>query len=64
MTLDRVRVAFELHPFDAEDLAQFLKRLCWEDVERRMTGKEETHGALEGVRVVQGALARAGFNPR
>lgn len=53
-----------LNPFQAQALAQFLKRLCWEDVERRTVDKDECHEVFEATRSLQDALAREGFNPR
>lgn len=57
-------IAFEVTEDQAWALAQFLKRVCWEDVQTRTVGKRECRLAIEGMEEVRTALRRMGINPR
>ena len=64
MTLKTVRITVELTPFQAEELAQFLKRVTWNEVRQNATGDDEADQMIQALGHVQGALAEVGYAPR
>ena len=61
------KVVLELPPEQGHALAQFVKRLGFDDCERlasRYDGGEERDLMLAGIDKLQRALAEAGFAPR
>jgi len=61
------RIVLDLPPDEARALAQFVKRLGYDDAERlssRYDGGEERDKMLAGIDKLQAALREAGFNPR
>jgi hypothetical protein len=61
------KVILELPADEARALAQFVKRLGYDDAERlssRYDGGEERDAMLSGIDKLQRALAEAGFAPR
>ena len=65
-TNESVRLTVNLTQQQAWDLAQFLKRTAFSDVLRTTVGndEEEAYAMLEGIRVIERALAEAGVAPR
>lgn len=45
-------------------MALFLKRLTFDDIERRAVDKNETYAMRTAIEQLQGQLALAGFSPR
>lgn len=59
-----VQLNLELTDQQAWDLAQFLKRVTFEDVRRRAVSEQDTYDMLAAMSVVRKALAEVGYEPR
>jgi hypothetical protein len=64
METTKIRLSFELTEDQAKDLAQFLKRVSFDDVRRRLNSDDEAYNAINSLANIREALATAGFNPR
>jgi hypothetical protein len=61
------KIVLHLPPEEAEALAQFVKRLGYDDADRlssRYDGGQERDAMLAGIDKLQRALREAGFAPR
>lgn len=59
-----LEVPISLSPDQAWDLAQFVKRLTWNDIQRCAVDKAETNRMRDAIEILQQALADAGISPR
>jgi hypothetical protein len=64
METTKIRLSLELTEDQATDLAQFLKRVQFNDIRSRLKSDDETYTAINAIGSIQEALATAGFNPR
>ena len=62
--LKTVKVKFELGDDEAWAMAQFVKRLCWDDVRRCAVDEQETRTMICALALVRAGLADAGYAPR
>ena len=59
-----VKITVELTPFQAEELAQFLKRVTWSQIRENAIGDDEADQMIQAMGHIQGALAEVGYAPR
>lgn len=57
-------ITVELTGWQAEELAQFVKRVSWSEVRQNATGDDEADQMIEALEQVRKALAEAGYAPR
>lgn len=59
-----VSICIDLSEQEAEDYAQFLKRVGFADYEGNAVDKDEAYRMLHAGEKIRKALAEAGFSPR
>lgn len=59
-----VTVTTELTQSQALELAQFVKRLTWSEIQACAVDEDETYEMRDAVNLLQKSLAEAGFSPR
>lgn len=64
MEKEKVAINLELSPQEALALAQFVKRTGWTDAREKATSDDEAYLMMDGLNVLQRALAEAGYSPR
>jgi len=64
MTQKMVTFTVELTSFQAEALAQFVKRVTWSEIRQNATGDDEADEMQISLMLVQTALREAGYAPR
>ena len=64
MTTHTVKLVAELSAYQAEALAQFLKRAGWSEFRTCAVDDDEAYAIRDAVDQVARALAEAGFAPR
>lgn len=64
MAKKNVTVTFEADPIIALALAQFVKRIGWDEIEVNAQDKHEAYQIKDGIYIIQNALAEAGYSPR
>lgn len=57
-------ITVELTEWQAEELAQFVKRVTWSEVRQNATGDDEADQMIQALGQVQKSLAEAGYAPR
>ncbi|MEL5366326.1 MULTISPECIES: DUF7706 family protein [Serratia] len=57
-------VTTELTQSQALELAQFVKRLTWSEIQACAVDEDETYEMRDAVNLLQKSLAEAGFSPR
>jgi hypothetical protein len=60
----KVQVSFELPGNQALALAQFVKRVGWNEIRINAASEDETYQMRDAIEQLQRALAEAGFAPR
>jgi hypothetical protein len=61
---ERVRITCNLTDDQAWQLAQFVKRIGFNDVRANATNDDEAYHMLDAIDQLQRALAAEGYNPR
>lgn len=64
MTQKTEQITVELTIFQAEELAQFVKRVTWSQVRQNATGDDEADQMIQALGLIQKALAEVGYAPR
>jgi len=64
MTQKTEQITVELTIFQAEELAQFVKRVTWSEVRQNATGDDEADQMIQALGQIQKALAEVGYAPR
>lgn len=62
--MNEINVPLELTAQEAEALAQFFKRVGWQEMRQNAVDDDEAYGVRDAIYRVQKALADVGFNPR
>jgi hypothetical protein len=62
--MKNVEIRVVLTDEQAWEFAQFLKRVCFSDCERRATSEAEAYLMLEAGELIRQALAEQGYAPR
>lgn len=62
--METIKIDIELTEEKAGALAQFLKRITWEEMRRCAVSDDDAYTMREALGTVQDAVNRAGFNPR
>ena len=64
MNEEFVTITLQMTPDRAEAMAQFVKRLTWNEMRQCAVNDDETYIIREGISLLQQELAEKGFNPR
>ena len=59
-----VQITVELTPFQAEELAQFIKRVSWNEIRQNASGDDEADQMRQALLLVERALKEVGYAPR
>ena len=59
-----IKVEAEMTEQQATALAQFSKRVTWQDIRTNVVDDNETSVMLEAIKIIQDGLSEAGFSPR
>lgn len=60
----QITIDAELTDKEAWALAQFLKRISWDEVRRNAVSDDDAHVMLDALGKVRNGVNRAGFDPR
>lgn len=63
-TMKTIKIDIELTEDKAWALAQYLKRLCWEQIRQNAVSDDDAYTMRDALGTVQDAVNRAGANPR
>jgi hypothetical protein len=59
-----IAVDFVLSEAEAQALAQFVKRVGWQEIRQNAQNEDEAYLIKSGIAAVQSGLNRAGYSPR
>jgi cytochrome c len=62
--MQTIHVPLELTEQEALDLAQFVKRVGWQEMRQNAVDEDETYRMRDAIDKVRKALAEIGFAPR
>jgi hypothetical protein len=59
-----IKITIEMSEIHAQAYAQFLKRVCFTDYQKRAVSEEDTNDMVCAGEIIRAALREAGFAPR
>lgn len=60
----KTTVQFEIDEFQADALAEFVKRVGWKEIRDNAVNEDQAFLIRDGINALRGGLTRAGFAPR